>query len=265
MSAEAIGIMDPAFFVPKNTLIKWINENFDPTLKKVEDMATGSIYCQILDCIYPGKVPLWKVNFGAKYDYEYSKNWKVVQEVFNSQGVQKPVDIGKLTKAKYQDNLEFMQWMKHFFDSKYSGQAYDAEARRKESMKQAKSKGGPVSGTSLPSSMPTTIKTTPAAPKPKPKTTASSGGGGGMSGGGGGASSAELESLRVQIAEFKTTIESLETEKVFYFNKLRQIEVACQEEESDVLSKASIIKVLYQEDTEAPAEAAAETPEENNG
>jgi len=259
--AEAIGIMDPAFFVPKNTLIKWINENFEPTLKKVEDMATGSIYCQILDCIYPGKVPLWKVNFGAKYDYEYGKNWKVVQEVFTNQGINKPVDIGKLTKAKYQDNLEFMQWMKHFFDSKYSGQAYDAEARKKEAMKQAKSKGISVSGSSLPSSMPTIGKPAANVSKPKPKAAVTGGGGGGGNVTGG-ASSAELEMLRNQVAEYKATIESLETEKVFYFNKLRQIEVECQQDENAKdLPKASIIKILYQEDTEVsepqadPAEA----------
>jgi RP/EB family microtubule-associated protein len=34
-------------------------------------------------------------------------------------------------KAKYQDNLEFLQWMKRFFDIKYNGADYDAVNRRK--------------------------------------------------------------------------------------------------------------------------------------
>jgi RP/EB family microtubule-associated protein len=34
-------------------------------------------------------------------------------------------------KAKYQDNLEMLQWIKKFFDLNYSGAPYDAVARRK--------------------------------------------------------------------------------------------------------------------------------------
>ena len=44
--------------------------------------------------------------------------------------VDKPIDINKLIKGKYQDNLEFLQWMKGFFDRNYSGQEYDPIARR---------------------------------------------------------------------------------------------------------------------------------------
>lgn len=39
--------------------------------------------------------------------------------------------MDKLIKAKYQDNLEFLQWMKRFFDIKYNGAPYDAVGRRK--------------------------------------------------------------------------------------------------------------------------------------
>ena len=38
--------------------------------------------------------------------------------------------MGKLVKAKYQDNLEFLQWMKGFHDRNYSGAEYDGVGRR---------------------------------------------------------------------------------------------------------------------------------------
>lgn len=34
-------------------------------------------------------------------------------------------------KAKYQDNLEFIQWMKRYYDLNYNGAEYDAVGKRK--------------------------------------------------------------------------------------------------------------------------------------
>ena len=122
--------------------------------------AVGAAHCQIMDAVYPGwcpvpclarlanaaavviciydltqilctgKVPMSKVNFGAKLEYEHVGNFKVLQTVFDKMNVDKPVDVNKLIKGKYQDNLEFLQWMKGFFDRNYSGQDYDPVARR---------------------------------------------------------------------------------------------------------------------------------------
>lgn len=57
------------------------------------------------------------------------------------------VDVQKLVKAKYQDNLEFLQWMKNFWDVKYGGgDDYDAVGRREDAMarygKQRRGAGG---------------------------------------------------------------------------------------------------------------------------
>lgn len=34
-------------------------------------------------------------------------------------------------RAKYQDNLEMLQWIKKYFDLNYNGTPYDAQAKRK--------------------------------------------------------------------------------------------------------------------------------------
>jgi microtubule-associated protein, RP/EB family len=64
-------------------------------------------------------------------------NYKLLQAAFNKQRVQRHVDVDKLIRAKYQDNLEFCQWLKAFYDQ--SGQVrenYDPLGVR------AKGKGG---------------------------------------------------------------------------------------------------------------------------
>jgi len=45
--------------------------------------------------------------------------------------VKRHIEVDKLVKAKYQDNLEFCQWIKRYFDLNYSGEPYNAVERRK--------------------------------------------------------------------------------------------------------------------------------------
>lgn len=94
-------------------------------------MGTGAAYCQLLDFIYPGKVPLSKVNWKAKFDYEYLNNFKVLQQSFTKLNIMKHIDVEKLVKCKYQDNLEFLQWFKKIFDTTGSySKEYDPINRR---------------------------------------------------------------------------------------------------------------------------------------
>ena len=131
MSGDAIGMMEGAFFVGRGELLTWVNDLLQLGLTKVEQCATGAVYCQILDAIYPGTVSLAKVKWQAKNDYEYIENYKVLQQAFAKNDMKKYIDVDKLIKAKYQDNLEFLQWMKRYYDLNASGEPYDAIGRRK--------------------------------------------------------------------------------------------------------------------------------------
>jgi RP/EB family microtubule-associated protein len=255
---EAIGIMDPAFFVGKSVLLKWVNELLQTNIAKVEEMANGAYHCQILDALYPGKVPLQKVNFNAKHEYEFVKNFKVLQDVFTQQGVKKHVDVEKLVKAKYQDNLEFFQWIKNFFDSKYNGTPYAAVERRQ----QAIAAYGKATNTST-VAVPSTRAAAPATSKPGiktpgsglvKKTTPAPAPASGLikkTGGGGGDRSAEIEELNQKLTKLKATIEGLEKERNFYFGKLRQIEVLCQQDEQkEAETKQKVLKILYATDND---------------
>jgi RP/EB family microtubule-associated protein len=56
-------------------------------------------------------------------DFEFVGNYKLLQAAFTKHRVQRHVDVDKLIRAKYQDNLEFCQWLKAFYD--LSGAARD--------------------------------------------------------------------------------------------------------------------------------------------
>lgn len=53
-------------------------------------------------------------------------------------------------KGKYLDNLEFMQWMKRYFDTHASGAPYDAPARRAEASKKGGKPLVPAAASALP-------------------------------------------------------------------------------------------------------------------
>lgn len=82
--------------------------------------------------LYPGKVAMNKVNWKAKLEYEFIQNLKLLQNSFISLKIGRMIEIEKLSKAKYQDNLEFIQWFKRFFEMRSitRNELYDPIARR---------------------------------------------------------------------------------------------------------------------------------------
>jgi len=49
-----------------------------------------------MDSIYPGTFNFAKVKWGAKFDYEYIENYKVLQQAFEKNGVKRHIDVSNL-------------------------------------------------------------------------------------------------------------------------------------------------------------------------
>jgi RP/EB family microtubule-associated protein len=260
---SAIGLQHPAFAVSKAVLLDWLNTVFGLSYVKVEECSSGAVYCQILDAIYPGQVPMKTVKWNAKNEYDWVANFKIAQKVMTAQNVAKPLPIDKLVKGKYQDNLEFLQWFKHYFECRFGGQPYDAAGRRALGVGGAASgigggapKPAPRAAVAAPVKKPTPTvavkKVTPAAsPKPKAETTSAAKVDGGE----------QKEKLLAQISELEAQMVGFEKERDFYFGKLREVEIFCQNANGEEFSKDKVVAILYKSD-ETEGEPAASTESE---
>ncbi|WPK26189.1 hypothetical protein PUMCH_003537 [Australozyma saopauloensis] len=113
-------------------LLLWLNQTLQLDYVKVEQCGTGAAYCQLMDAIYGG-VPLAKVNFnGSISEYDSLSNMKVLQASFNKNGINKNIQVERLVKCRLQDNLELLQWFRrHWVDHLNINVDYDAVGRRK--------------------------------------------------------------------------------------------------------------------------------------
>ncbi|XP_076612837.1 microtubule-associated protein RP/EB family member 3-like [Chaetodon auriga] len=220
----------------RHDMLAWVNDSLQLTYTKIEQLGSGAAYCQFMDMLFPGCILLKKVKFGAKLEHEYIHNFKVLQAAFKRMNVDKIIPVERLVKGKFQDNFEFLQWFKKFFDANYDGKEYDPVLIR-----QGQEGTPPPPHAGPMRTSPTVPKTVPNPQRPINVATARRSAPVTRNGG-----DAELIELNQQLLDMKLTVEGLEKERDFYFGKLRDIELICQENENEnnpVLSQ--IIETLY--------------------
>merc|ERR1711953_1413559 len=114
----------------RHEMLAWVNGSLQSQMAKIEELGSGAAYCQLMDMLFPGVIQLKRVKFNSKLEHENINNFKLLQASFKKMNVDQAVDVDKLSKQKFQDNFEFLQWFKKFFDANYSGYEYNAlEAR----------------------------------------------------------------------------------------------------------------------------------------
>jgi len=125
-------MMDGAYFTSRKEILDFFNSLLSMNLSKIEQTASGAVACQLMDYMFPGSIPMKRINWEAKSDFQFIENYKLLQAAFTKKKVQKMVDVDRLIRGKYQDNLEHCQWLKAFFEhaSSDSREDYDALARR---------------------------------------------------------------------------------------------------------------------------------------
>lgn len=113
----------------RQELVNWVNITLQLNISKVDECGKGFVFCQLLDSIFRD-IPMGRVKFKPANEYEYLNNFKILQAGFISHNIDRPIPIERLVKCRLQDNLEFLQWFKHYWDCNYPGHSYDPVARR---------------------------------------------------------------------------------------------------------------------------------------
>lgn len=225
-----------------------------------------------------------RVKFNVNSEYAYIQNFKVLQsqysrpnkqapppplltwaqhttDCFQKHQIDKLVPVQALVKCKMQDNLDFLQWSKRFWDQYYPGGDYDAVGRRK---------GAPVSGaggagaSGAGAAAPRAAAGSAAARRVGGGTTPS----GGPRVGAGAAGGAASAALKAENTTLKETVVGLERERDFYFSKLRDIELLVQQaveedpeiekQEDGLVKQIQLILYSTEEGFEIPAEGEEE-------
>ncbi|KAJ9568103.1 hypothetical protein OSB04_004069 [Centaurea solstitialis] len=275
--ASNIGMMDSAYFVGRNELLSWINARLQLNLSRIEEAASGAVQCQMMDMTYPGAVPMHKVNFDARTEYDMIQNYKVLQDVFNKLKIEKAstfggafylnvmeisgkagkhdnvwnlhIEVSRLVKGRPLDNLEFLQWLKRYCDSVNGGimnENYNPLERRSKAGKERNFKAASQKNSK---SLQTNNSQNPGSgegmniqkitgTKQKPSAVAVESG-----------PSEEIQALSNEITELKISVDLLEKERDYYFAKLRDIEILCQAPELEHIPMVvAVKKVLYAAD-----------------
>jgi len=220
----------------RHDMLAWVNGCLQSQIGKIEEMGTGAAYCQLMDILFPGTIPLKRVKYNSKQETDAINNFKILQGSFKKLNVDQSVEVDKLVKAKFQDNFEFLQWFKKFFDANYSGDDdYDP----------VKARGGQALGTGTPRTNGVTSRPgTKTAPTP-PRTVGPRTGSGRQSNGGT-LQVQKKESFSSEIVEMKLCLENLERERDFYFGKLRDIEVIINSSVGDKAELSQkVLDILY--------------------
>ncbi|KAG0681406.1 hypothetical protein C6P40_003647 [Pichia californica] len=235
--------------VSKSALLEWINTSFELHYTKIEQCGNGAVYCMIFNALYPNLINISRVQKNANTDYDILINYKLLQNGFNKVQISRDVNVEKLMKCRLQDNLEFLQWFSrlwcdHNKDFTFGGTS-QPNSRRTSSigLNRSNSRQSSMSSSKLSSS---TIKPRIASQPTSQSTQLRS-----VSSNNNSINNnksintpinknsqhfnSELAKLKDELKETKESLEEmttlkegLEIERNFYFGKLREIEVICQ-------------------------------------
>lgn len=209
-----------------------------------------------------------KVDFNVNQEYQFTINYKVLQDAFNKCNIPRAFNVAALSKGKRQNNNEFMQWFKGYWDSICNGQEiddYDAIGRREvcksgdwKKFSRGSSGQRPAASGAIKAVRPMMAAGGGGGAVPQQQASArvsafarsSSATNAPGAAAADAANATALAQLNEELSALRLQVETAELEREFYFDKLRDVEVLCQAPELQEVPVLKVIeKVLYAADS----------------
>ena len=117
-------------------LLGWINDFLCLDQGKVEELSDGTAFCQLVDAVHPGKVPLHKLVWSARTQSERIKNLNVLEKAMRECGMNKSVSAEKIAGGSFPENLALLQFLHAYIQRNAPGAhlQHDPVQRRLEAM-----------------------------------------------------------------------------------------------------------------------------------
>lgn len=248
-----IGINHPAYKVSKRELLDWLNSVLNCSFSNCDkDVGDGAAYAQVFHAINKKSVNVSQIKWGAKSEYEYTINYNIVQKAMQKIHINKLIPVEALMKGKPLDNIEFCQWLKHYYSNVAVVEGYDGYAERegsKPGVGKKFKKWSPSDGAAAPAPA---AKKSAVAKKPMASNQATAS----RTAASGAASAeamaqiktleAEVATHKHEISEMNLNVDALTKERDFYFGKLRDVEIMLQEKEGDESLGEETTKLMEQ-------------------
>jgi len=99
----------------RHEMLNWVNTITQSDYPKIENLSDGVAYCQLLDAFYPNLVSLNSLRLNSKNPEDWEKNLGLVNELLLKAKSKKQIDPTKLSKSKFTQNFEFLQFLYDYF------------------------------------------------------------------------------------------------------------------------------------------------------
>eukprot|EP00775_Hariotina_reticulata_P012192 gene12192-12329_t len=117
-------------YASKTELLEWVNGLLELQLSKLEQFASGAVFCQMLDAYFSSAIPMHKINYHASNEYDALVNYKVLQQGFTAINLTRDIHIGRLSRGSRVELLELLQYLYKYLLKLKAQEGYDAHERR---------------------------------------------------------------------------------------------------------------------------------------
>lgn len=216
--------------------LSWAGSLLKLELNSLDQLASGAVYCQLLDIIYNGMVPMDRVNWTSDKPADFITNFELLKGLFTKFSINRDFNIEKLVSGDRSELFTLLQWIHIFsFSTRNLGKGYDPTARRFGNeptftfVERIRSKNQETDFLLLQNAGSMKQEQLPLSNKENQLNITSGLGGSNFTQGGVGSGGAptgfRVMNLEMQVVQKLAHYDSLQKENEFYLNKLKEIDL----------------------------------------